>query len=477
VSATLYWHDYETTGTDPARDRPLQFAGLRTTLDLQPVGEPLLLYAQPARDVLPQPEACLVTGITPQDALARGVPEVEFIRRIQAEMAAPHTCTLGYNSLRFDDEFTRFTLYRNLLDPYAREWQHGNSRWDLIDLARAAWALRPAGVEWPQHADGRPSFRLEDLTRANGIEHGAAHDALADVRATIALAQRLRAAQPRLYDYAWRLRQKSEVLKLLDPGAPQPLVHISSRFGAVRHFSAVIAVLAMHPVNRNEFIAVDLSADPGPLLSQSTEALASALFAPAGGPGERPPLKSVHANRAPFLAPLSVLDAAASSRLELDLDRCQRHLAQLLVDPQLPARLAAVYGGRPGMTPRDPEQALYAGGFFSDADRRAMAAVHDTAPADLAVRNFGFADVRLPELLFRLRARNYPSTLTDAERAQWEEYRYQRLTDPAAGASLCIDAYRERIAALRAGSERPARDLAVLDALEAWGDALLVTSP
>jgi exodeoxyribonuclease-1 len=391
-------------------------------------------------------------------------------------MATPHTCTLGYNSLRFDDEFTRFTLYRNLLDPYAREWQHGNTRWDLIDLARAAWALRPDGIAWPQHADGRASFRLEDLTRANGIEHGSAHDALADVRATIAFAKRLRAAQPRLYDYAWRLRQKSEVLKLLDPGAPQPLVHVSSRFGAARHFTAVIAVLAVHPVNRNEFIAVDLMADPAPLLSQPAEALAAALFAPAGSAGERPPLKTVRANRAPFLAPLSVLDATACARLEIDLPRCREHLAQLLAERDLPTRLSAAYAGRAQLVAADPEQALYSGGFFSDGDRRAMASVHEFTPEALAQALPVFADARLPELLFRLRARNWPRTLTEAEQAEWEEYRRARLTDVSAGASIGIADYRARIAALRGEPGRSERDLAVLDALSDWGVQLLAES-
>ncbi|RLA45884.1 MAG: exodeoxyribonuclease I, partial [Gammaproteobacteria bacterium] len=198
---TFYWHDYETFGVDPSRDRPVQFAGLRTDVDLNVIGEPLVIFARPANDFLPHPQACLVTGISPQQALAEGLPECEFIRRIHEELARPGTCSVGYNSLRFDDEVTRYTLYRNFYDPYAREWQNGNSRWDIIDMVRATCALRPAGIEWPLREDGLPSFRLEDLTSANGISHEAVHDALSDVHATIALARLVKERQPRLYDY------------------------------------------------------------------------------------------------------------------------------------------------------------------------------------------------------------------------------------------------------------------------------------
>jgi len=140
---SFYWHDYETFGTDPRSDRPVQFAGIRTDLDLNIVGEPLMVYSKPARDFLPQPEACMVTGISPQIALERGVTEVEFIQQIRDEMMVPNSCSVGYNSIRFDDEATRNTLYRNLYDPYEREYKNGNSRWDIIDLVRTARALRP----------------------------------------------------------------------------------------------------------------------------------------------------------------------------------------------------------------------------------------------------------------------------------------------------------------------------------------------
>ncbi len=203
---SFFWHDYETFGAVPRRDRPAQFAGVRTDADLNEIDAPLMLYCQPAPDYLPEPEACLLTGILPQTCLEEGVPEHAFADAIEAQLARPGTIGVGYNSIRFDDEVTRHLFWRSLIDPYAREWQNGCGRWDLLDVVRCMRALRPEGIEWPSHADGKPSFRLGDLTQANQLEHGAAHDALSDVRATLALARLVRQRQPRLWDFCLRLR-------------------------------------------------------------------------------------------------------------------------------------------------------------------------------------------------------------------------------------------------------------------------------
>ena len=281
MALTLYWHDYETWGADPSRDWPAQFAGLRTDQDLQVIGKPLSLFCYPADDFLPQPEACLVTGITPQRARADGVIEAEFFRQIHAELACPGSCGVGYNSIRFDDEVTRFGFYRNFFDPYAREWQNGNSRWDIIDMVRLTHALRPDGIEWPKHEDGTTSFRLEQLTQANGISHAGAHDALADVYATIELAKLIKSRQPRLFDYLFQMRDKRRVAKLLDLQAMQPVLHLSSMYPARRGCIAMVVPVARHPVNSNGIIVFDLAQDPAPLLRLSVAEISRRLFTPS----------------------------------------------------------------------------------------------------------------------------------------------------------------------------------------------------
>ncbi|WP_238946896.1 exodeoxyribonuclease I [Seongchinamella unica] len=480
--ATFYWHDYETFGADPSRDRPVQFAGLRTDAELNPVGEPLVIFSRPAGDFLPQPQACLVTGITPQLALEQGVPEAEFIRQIHQELAAPGTCGVGYNSLRFDDEVTRYTLYRNFCDPYAREWQNGNSRWDIIDMVRACYALRPEGIEWPLREDGLPSFRLEDLTAANGIAHEAAHDALSDVHATIAMARLIKDRQPRLYDYVLRHRDKHSVSSLLDLDSMKPVLHVSGMFGALRHNIALIVPLAMHPKNKNEVICYDLMADPAVLVQSSPEQLRDLLYTrteelPEGV--ERPGLKSVHINKCPILVTARMADPDTAARLGISGDQCRAHLAALREyrqrDPAaFTGKLQAVYAGRNFAQVSDPDRMLYSGGFFSDADKRLMDEVRQCTPEELATATFPFADDRLPEMLFRYRARNYPDSLSPEERKRWEEFRFHRLTEPDAGASICMEEYQELIQALVESGELSLPQCELMERLLEYSDSLLV---
>ncbi len=447
---SFLWHDYETFGADPRRDRPSQFAAIRTDADLNEIGEPLELFCKPADDFLPHPQACLITGITPQQARRRGLPEGEFAGAVEAAMSEPGTCALGYNSLRFDDEVSRHLFYRNLLDPYAREWQNGNSRWDLIDVVRAFHALRPDGIEWPTRDDGAPSFKLEHLTAANGIAHAGAHDALADVRATIALARLLRERNRKLFDYLLSLRGKRAVARQLDLPGRKPVLHISRRYPASRGCSALVMPLAEHPTNPNGVIVFDLSMDPAPLLELSAEQIRERVFVSnddlAEG-AERIPLKVIHLNKCPVLFPASALKdvtgphkgeyGAIVERLGLDLDTCRSHWKRLSTRPEVAARVAEVFAAPPPETPHDPDLMLYAGGFFSPADRQQMQRVRETDPWDLVGARFAFQDPRLEEMLFRYRARSYPETLESEEQARWESFRWERMNDPAiAGLTL-----------------------------------------
>lgn len=472
---TFYWHDYETWGTDPRRDRPCQFAGQRTDTDLNPVGSALVIYARPADDLLPNPEACLITGLTPQMAAERGLPEAEFAADIARELGRAGTCGVGYNSIRFDDEVTRHLLYRNLRDPYAREWQNGNSRWDLIDTLRLAHALRPEGIEWPTGDDGIVSFRLEGLTHANGIEHSGAHDALADVRATIDLARLLKDRQPRLFDYALTLRDKHRVEDLLAPG--EPLLHCSARYSAAQGCIAPVLPVGRHPTVGSGVIVFDLRQDPTPLLDLDVDAIRTRLFTavadlPEGM--ERIPLKTVHVNRAPILAPLKTLSPEAAERWAIDLATVQRHAAILKATAKaVEAKVRAVHAEHGFAQETDPDLMLYGGGFFSQADRREMDRVQTATPDELARTVFRFQDPRLPEMLLRLRARNWPETLKPAERTAWEAFRRRRLSDPAGGGSLTLETYRQTLARLTvANTGDPAR-LAILSDLVAWAESIV----
>jgi exodeoxyribonuclease-1 len=434
MSPSIFWYDYESTGINPRADRPLQVAGIRTDEDLNEIAEPLNLFCRPAQDILPHPAACRITGIRPSTLLQHGLCEAEFITRLHAELALPGTCVAGYNNLRYDDEMTRYSLYRNFFDPYAREWQGGNSRWDLIDLLRCMYALRPESLVWPQE-EGRVTLKLDRLTQANGIEHAQAHDALADVRATIALARLVRQRQPKLYDYLYQLRSKARVqarIRLLEP-----LLHVSGRFSVERHYLAVVLPLAWHPVNRNALIVCDLQADPQALLEESPETLRQRLYTrrEALAEGALPlPLKLLHVNRCPVVAPLAVLREEDIQRLQLDLPACQAR-ALLLQDQaeRWQDKLPLIYAKETFVASQDPEQQLYEG-FIGERDRRLCEQVRRSEPEQLGRKAWPFDDPRLPELLFRYRARNFPQTLSAIEQQQWQEFCRQRLLHEELGA-------------------------------------------
>lgn len=438
---TFLWHDYETFGADPKRDRPAQFAAVRTDAQLNEVGEPMEVFCRPASDYLPSPQACLITGITPQQALEKGVAEVDFARQIQAAFSQPETIGVGYNTIRFDDEVTRFLFWRNLMDPYAREWRYGNSRWDLLDVVRMTYALRPEGIEWPTGQDGRVSFRLELLSKANGLAHEAAHDAVSDVRATIALARLLRQAQPKLFDFALQLRDKKAVAKELgmpvDVALAKPFVHISGMFPVEQGCLGVMLPIAPHPDNRNEVLAWNLAHDPSELAELSAEQVRLRLFSRTADLPEgisRLPLKSIHLNKSPMVVGnLKVLTPAVIERWQINIEQMNANWLKAKNLPDLSHLWQEVFArDAHSRAPVDPEQDLY-GGFVSDEDRQRLQQVLETPAQALAGRTPSFQDPRLAELVWRYRARNYPETLTEEELLRWEAHRRAVLIEGQAG--------------------------------------------
>lgn len=441
---SIFWHDYETFGVDPRRDRPCQFAGIRTDEDLNIIGEAVEFFCKPAPDFLPDPIACRVTGISPQLALEKGLSEAEFCERIVQEFTEPGTCVAGYNSIRFDDEITRHLLYRCFYDPYEREWKNGNSRWDIIDLLRMTRALRPQGIIWPDKEDGSPSFRLEQLTQANGIAHADAHDALADVRATIAMARLVKQQQPKLYDYLYNLRNKNRVLPLLDLHKHTAVVHVSGMFPAQRGCLGIVLPLLRHPDNNNGIVVLDLCSDPSSWLNLSAEQIRARLYTPrselAAGE-ERIGLKTVHLNRCPALAPLTVLSDEVVKRYQLDLNLVQAHREQVLAASGLVERLREVFSGTDFTPETDPDVMLYSGGFFDAHDKRLMQKLHQLPAKQLATLSAEFHDPRLPLLLFRFRARNFPETLTTEETALWRSHCRSRLLGDEPGAGVTREVF------------------------------------
>ena len=460
---SFYWHDYETFGVVPRRDRPAQFAGVRTDADLNEIEAPLTLYCRPAADLVPDPRACLITGITPQVCAERGVREREFADAIETQLARPGTVGCGYNSLRFDDEVTRFLFWRNLIDPYAREWQNDCGRWDLLDTVRCAWALRPTGIEWPTREEGKPSFKLEQLTAANGLAHESAHDALSDVRATIALARLIKDKQPKLWAHCLKLHKKQAVID--EMGVGRPFLHLSGRYPVERGCMAIVWPLAPHPKFKNEVIVWDLAFDPRELFALDARTVRERLFTaadalPAGQ--TRLPIKTIHLNKSPIVIGNLKTLGSATARWGIDLDQAQRHadIAEQRAN-SMAGIWPEVYERAPVTEHVDVDEDLY-GGFLDNEDRRALQRLRSLPVDRLAEHRPAFSDPRLDELLLRFRARNHPDSLSEAELAHWHghcQLRWQQTPE-----------WLGRIAALEAVSDERGRE--VLAELRRWGQAV-----
>ena len=466
---TIFWYDYETFGANPYRDRPAQFAGVRTDEHLNILSEPVEFYCRPAPDYLPVPEACLVHGISPIELLKKGVPASQFAAAIHAELSVPDTCSVGFNAIAFDHEITRFLLYRNLLDPYAWHYENGCSRWDIIDLLRAAYALKPDGINWPRREDGAPSFRLEDLARANGIIHEAAHDARSDILTTVKVAALVKKTAPDLFAHYFRLRKKNNVFPFLR----RPSLFVSSYIAAADGCTTLVAPVSGHPASGQGVIVYDLRRDPQSLADLSSEELRELLFAkkadlPEGV--ERPPLFRIKANACPFLAHPRLADHNVQQRLGLDLDLCRRNykkLQQLLPSIEITVSDAYVRD----WPKRDADEALY-DRFIPNADRALLHQLLTVDAWDGGCGPHAFSDPRLAELVFRYQARNHGRSLSPERLAVWKAHcRSRHLTEDESGPCR-LDRYERDIAALRVQRDGDVQVSRILDELSLYGSSI-----
>ena len=460
TNASIFWYDLETTGIRSKWDRVVQFAGIRTTEDLKESEETVCTYVRLSDEILPDPNACLVTGLAPQQINQEGISEPLALSHINRIFSVQGTCVAGFNNLRFDDEFIRFGFYRNFIDPYGREWRNQNSRWDLIDLVRATAALRPEGISWPEQ-DNLPSFKLEHLSSANELAHGQAHDALSDVRATIALARLIRQKQPRLYDYYYKLRRKSAIQPLLLPLGKNLLLHVSRMYPRERNCLAPVISVARHPTNTNSIIVLDLASEIDAVLEWPAERIAESLF--SAGDQFRPGLKEVRMNRCPFLAPLSTVRKVDAQRLALDVDQVERNFARVTGQPDLAEKISKVYEHPEQFETEDVEGQLY-DSFISDSDRHACDEVWKLFHACIDPGAVCFDDPRLTELLVRFRARNRIEWLAPAELEHWKDYLRDSVCSAKGYHGRSLDEFEVKLAALKQVSRS-----SLLARLESYG--------
>lgn len=459
----------------------MQFAGQRTNMQLELVGEPVNVLLKLTPEIVPDPDAILVTGITPQSTLADGVTEVEFLKQFHEEVATPGTIFVGYNTVRFDDEFMRFLQYRNFYDAYEWQWKDGRSRWDLLDVVRMTRALRPEGIEWPFAPDGKPSNRLELLTAVNKLDHLNAHDALSDVNATIAVAKLIQTKQPKLFEFLLDIRDKKKVAALVEKD--EPFVYSSGRFASEFEKTTVAVRVCNHPKKQGSALVYDLRQDPAKYMNMSAEQLAEAWRwkkPEEGKKAERLPVKPIQYNRCPAVAPMGVLDEKSRERLRLDLDTIQKHLKTLRSVPDLAGRLCEALEildkkmqGTLLTTVEDADAKLY-DGFFDDHDRQAMRMVRVAEPNDLAKAGQNLHDDRLQSLLPLYKARNYPDALDTEERTAWEAFCKHRLLD--GGQQSRLAKYFARLQTLASTPNLTDDKRYLLEELQLYGESIMPLS-
>ncbi len=441
MSESFYWYDLETTGTNPKWDRIIQFAGVRTDTDLNIVDEPKTFYVRLSDDVLPNPEASLVTGISPTTLQSEGISEKAGLDAIFEELSVPGTCTIGYNNLRFDDEFLRYGFFRNFVEPYAREWKYGNSRSDVFELVRAAGALRREGINWPLNDDGTTSYRLETITQLNNIEHGNAHDALSDVFATIGLARLIRREQPRLFDYYLSLRDKRKVKRLLEPFGETPVVFVSGLNSREKFNVAPVLAVGLNPLNSNSVIAVDLSADIEPLLEATSEEIRLNLF--TASKEDRYPIRDIRLNKCPFVATKEVVTEEINHYLEIDWEQVENRRLKLQGD-WFSKNLLSAFSVNPSVREEDPDASLY-NGFLSNQDIAKMEPFNEAIKENRWL-DINFTESRLNTLASRLKARSLPHCMSESEQRDWGDFVKRKLTSD--GPWLGIYEYFKKVAEL-----------------------------
>jgi len=433
---TFLWYDLETYGLNPRYDRIAQFAAQRTDMNLNPVGPAVILYGKVSDDYLPDPLACLITGITPEDH-PEALSEYELALRINEEFSEPYTVVCGFNNIRFDDEMVRSLLYRNLLDPYEREWKDGCSRWDILDLVRAAYDFRPAGIEWPvKNKDtGNPVFKLTELTQANHIDQTGAHDAMVDVNATIAIARLIKEKQPKLFSYAFKNRTKEAVKNKIQTPMGTPILYTASQFTNPNGCTAMVMPITPSVEQGNTIFCFDLSKDPTQLLSAPPEKIPQCEG-----------FCKIATNRCPFVTQINLNFPGAEALVKMGIDwgECFHRYQMLRNEDSLIPKLRSLASDDEFQAVNDTDFQIY-NGFFSNDDKGQFDVIHNTKPEDMLGLNIKFSDVRIPEMLFRHVCRNWPEKLTAVQQQKWKSFCANRLLNPPGNVKVNWDFFNRKI--------------------------------
>ncbi|HEY9080474.1 exonuclease domain-containing protein [Magnetovibrio sp.] len=407
------FYDTETTGLAAGFDQILQFAGIVTDDDLNPIEE-INLRCRLQPHVIPSPGALVITGVRPSDIAGANLSHYEMIREIRAliERYAP-AVIVGYNSISYDEGMLRQAFYQTLNPTYLTN-TGGNMRMDVLKLAHAASQYAPDVLQVPLNDKGKPSFKLELLAPTNGLTHLDAHEALSDTQATLDLARLIRDRAPAVWEAMRRTSSKQGALAALDED-----VFCSSEmmFGQP---SILATKIAANPDNPSEVAVFDLSHDPTPYLDTSEKDMSSLLrISPR-------PIRIIKANQSPIVTPHTLSHPGVAGHGQT-MDQLMDKVRAVREHPTFARNVAGAVATRypEREAPAYVEQRIFEG-FPSAADNALMEQFHAAPWADRPAIVSRIQDARLRELGERLIYLEHPDALTAETRQGHDAWRKKR---------------------------------------------------
>ncbi|WP_168920574.1 exodeoxyribonuclease I [Enterobacteriaceae endosymbiont of Macroplea appendiculata] len=424
--STFLFYDYETFGLHPIYDRIAQFACVRTNMNLEIISQPITLYCQIPTDYLPNLQTINIHNFNYHDYFNKYLLEYKFAKYINNIFTQHNTCIVGYNNIAFDDEFSRFLFYRNFYDAYNWSWKNDNSRWDILNLARACCVLRPEGIIWPKH-NHIPIFNLAEITKVNNLSlHAQSHDALNDVYSTIALAKLIKTKQPLLFNYFFKNRLKKELFKIINLFTIHPLIYISAIYKNMNNNLGCIVPLCLHPYNKNILVVFDLQYDVNFFIKiyyhYKIIDISDNLL---------PFIKFIYLNKSPIIIPIKILKKNDIQRLKFNITLYLKHF---VIFKQYVYRVKKIV--QRYLYNISTKNILYKTTniynvdtqlykqFFPMQDQKKFYFIRKIDIYKNQI--FNFIDGRINFLLLKYKARNFTFLLNDIEIIEWNKYLFDK---------------------------------------------------
>lgn len=418
---SFLFYDYETFGVHTALDKVAQFSSIRTDLSFNIIHKKKNFFCIPPIDYLPDPNAILITKILPQDTYLNGMNEYFFAHKIHNIFIKSNTCIVGFNNLNFDNLVTRNIFYRNCFDPYEWSWKNGNSSWDILNILRAFYIFFPKNIFWPKNPEGHVSFKLSDFTKINNISHLNVHDSFSDVLATVKVAKLLCFYNKKFFFKLYCFSQKNNIKNFIRKNSTKPFFYLSSIFGAKRNNISCMMYLNDHPTNNNLLLLFDLQVDVKKiflLYRQSNKFKCTIKDLLSAG------IKIIYLNKSPMFFKYSSISEKECQRLKLDYIRFQKSFFLLFQHKYIKKWILSIFLNSTNRYPlvSDNIDLMLYHNFFNDKDKLLLNILHQESPKNWNIRNIKFLDARLYKIIFRLRARNFPDSLSLLEKKKWKKH-------------------------------------------------------